>query len=229
MSDMDAAEKLQGPPFRDRVDAGSRLGPQLARLLDLPDPVFLALPRGGVPVAAGMLGSGAFPGASLDVLLVRKIGAPGHPELGLGALAEGAEPVLDERLVASLAVSAGDLAARVAAERAELSRRLVSYRSGPLPELAGRDVVLVDDGLATGGTARAAVQGVFARSAARVVVAVPVASPSAVRSLQAMRCDVVALRIPPDLRSVGSWYADFDQLSDAEVLDLLARHRRPAG
>lgn len=188
--------------FRDRHDAGRRLVDQLAAdaaVRDLPDPLVLALPRGGVPVgfevARGI-------GAPLDVLVARKLGAPGQPELGIGAVAEGGVRVLDEATVALLGVGADELARVTEREQAELDRRVAHYRIGrPLPPVDGRGVVLVDDGLATGVTARAAIASL--QKAATVVLAVPAAAADTAARLRADGVAVVAVIETDDFRAVG--------------------------
>lgn len=205
-------------PFPDRAAAGRQLADRLLEL-DLVRPLVLALPRGGVAVAhevARRLGG------TLDVVLTRKVGAPYQPELGVGALAEGAEPVFDERILAYLGLRSGELAEAVSTEREELNRRVEVYRGGrALPSVAGRDVVVVDDGIATGGSARAALRAVRAGGPARVVLAVPV---SAVDTAGAMRAEadaVVVLATPSAFRAVGQWYRSFAQLTDEDVVALL--------
>ncbi|MDR8414869.1 phosphoribosyltransferase [Nonomuraea sp. 3-1Str] len=206
--------------FADRAEAGELLA---GRLLHLRDPVVLALPRGGVAVA---LPVARRLGGVLDVLVTRKIGYPPMPELGVGAIAEGGEPVLDLPLLTRLGLRPSSVAAVVEQERRELARRGRGYRGErPLPVLAGREVVVVDDGLATGGTARAALRAVNRAGPARVTLAVPVGARETVRALRGEADDVVVLETPADFRAVGQWYVHFDQLSDADVLELLARGR----
>ncbi|MEU4576471.1 MULTISPECIES: phosphoribosyltransferase family protein [Nonomuraea] len=205
--------------FADRAEAG-RL---LAERLEVPEPVVLALPRGGVTVAEPIVRR---LGGTLDVLVTRKIGYPPQPELGVGAIAEGGEPVFDGALLARLGLTPGALAEVVEAERRELARRVAAYRGDrPLPELAGREVVVADDGLATGATARAALRAVAAARPARVTLAVPVGAPETVEAMRREADEVVVLIEPPDFRAVGQWYAHFEQLSDADVLDVLDRNR----
>ena len=205
--------------FSDRYDAGRQLAALVAPVVD-PPVVVLGLARGGVPVAAEVA---AEVGAPLDVCVVRKIGLPRHPELGVGALAEGGEPELDEVALARLGLTADDLAAVVERERTELARRVAAYRAGrpPVP-LGGAAAVVVDDGLATGGTALSAVRAIRSRGAVRVVLAVPVAAPPSVRRVAAVADEVVCVLAPPTFRSVGEWYADFTQTTDAEVVRLLS-------
>ena len=204
--------------FQDRADAGRRLGQRL-RDLGLRSPVVLGLPRGGVPVAA--LVASAL-GAPFDVFVARKIGAPGRPELGIGAIAEGgAEPVVS---VAAGAAGIGPerLRGLAAAEQRELARRVAVYRGGrSLPALAGQDVVVVDDGLATGVTAEAAVRALRRERPARLVLAVPVCAADTRGRLAELADEVVCLHAPVDFTAVGEWYDDFSQITDEQVLALL--------
>ena len=159
----------------------------------------------------------------LDVIVTRKIGYPPSPELGVGAIAEGGDPVYDPYLLESLHITAADLTEVVAAERAELARRVLVYRGGnPPPEVTGRDVIVVDDGLATGVTARAALRALRTAGAGFLILAVPVAPMSAVQAMRAEADEVVILATPRRFSSVGEWYVSFGQLSDADVLALLA-------
>lgn len=220
-------------PFPDRHAAGRLLGRLLARGLDrargplagrdvLPA-VALALPRGGVPVACEVARSLDIP---MDVLVTRKIGYPPQPELGVGAIAEGGEPVYDPVLLRKLGLRPADLAGVAERERAEMARRVAVYRDGrPPPDVAGRLAILVDDGLATGATARAALRALRGAGAVRTVLAVPVAPAAAVDVMGEEADHVVALATPPDFRSVGEWYASFEQLTDDDVLAELARAR----
>ena len=210
--------------FRDRRDAGERLA---ARLLDaqLHAPIILALPRGGVPVGFEVARALHAP---LDVFVARKIGAPSQRELGIGAIAEGGETVADSVARRALEVSREQFDQLAAEESAELDRRVRDYRGGrALPDLTDRDVVLVDDGLATGITAEAALGALRSRAARRIVLAVPVAAPEAVVRLAALADDVVCVIAPSDFVAVGKWYHDFAQTSDDEVMHLLGVASQP--
>ena len=188
--------------------------------MDLDRPVIVALPRGGVPVAYEVATA---LGAPLDVLAVRKLGAPGHPEFGVGAVAENDIGVLDPRTAEAVGMQGDVLDAAIARESAELRRRVAAYRDGrpPVP-LEGRTAVVVDDGVATGLTDLAAVRAVRKRGAARVVVAVPVGAPPSLAMLREEADDVVCLHAPGDLGGVGRWYDDFSQVPDEVVVRLLA-------
>ncbi len=207
--------------YRDRAHAGEVLADAL-RGRTWVDPLVLALPRGGVPVAAPVA---AAIGAELDVLVVRKVGAPGQPELALGALAEGGDEVVWGEAVGHRRPRAsGPVDDVVAQERSELARRVHAYRGDrPAPAVAGRDVVVVDDGLATGATAEAALRSLADRSPRTVTLAVPVGPPRTIDRLAEVADEVVCPLVRADLTAVGVWYADFRQTTDAEVLRLLAR------
>lgn len=208
----------------DRETAGARLAEAVAGWLashpDLPAPVVLALPRGGVPVAAPVA---ARLGAPLDLLLVRKIGAAGQPELAAGAVAEGMEGRIENRdVIALTAMRAADLDAAATHERAEIARRRARWLPGRAPlSLSGRTAVVVDDGIATGATTRAALQAVRARGAAAVLLAVPVAPADTLQGLGAEVDGTVCLMTPAPFHAIGAHYADFHQLADAEVTALL--------
>ncbi|WP_435108222.1 phosphoribosyltransferase family protein [Nocardiopsis synnemataformans] len=213
-------------PFANRSEAGRRLAERV-RPFAVNDPLVLALPRGGVPVGAELA---LRLDADFDVLMVRKIGLPGHPETGVGAIAEDGHVIYDDRALARLHVPRQALSDTVAAERDELDRRRRVYRGDrPSPRIAGRDCVVVDDGVATGGTARAALRMVRQAGPARVVLAVPVASPEAVALLRDEADALVVLGAPDNFRAVGEWYRDFGQLSDDHVTAILAEnaHTRP--
>ncbi|HET9485590.1 MAG TPA: phosphoribosyltransferase [Xanthomonadales bacterium] len=205
--------------FLDRQDAGRRLA---QALLDhaLEAPLVLALPRGGVPVAAEVART---LGAPLDVFLVRKLGVPGHEELAFGAIASGGVRVFNEDIVRMAGLGAAAIE-RVSAEQAvELERRARLYRGDrPAPDVRGRSVLLVDDGLATGATMRAAVRALRELGPERIVVAVPVGSTEACAELATEADDVVCLETPRPFLGVGAWYRDFDQTTDAEVVAALA-------
>jgi putative phosphoribosyl transferase len=204
--------------FRNRRDAGRRLALALASLRD-DEPVVVGLPRGGVPVAAEVAEA---LGAPLDVIVVRKLGVPFQPELGMGAIGEGGVRVLNDEVVRIAGVSPGEVAEVEARERFELERRAQRFRGDRTAvPLAGRTVIVVDDGIATGGTARAAVEVARAHGASRVVLAVPVAPPDTVASMREIADEVVCLATPVAFSAVGQWYEDFTQTSDAEVVRLL--------
>jgi predicted phosphoribosyltransferase len=201
--------------FADRADAGRRLAERLGAYAGRGDVIVLGLPRGGVPVAAEVARSLPAP---LDVCVVRKLGVPGDEELALGAIAAGGVLVLNDRVVSGLHLSDEAIAAVAAVERAELRRREQAYRGErPPADLAGRTVIVVDDGLATGATMRAAVRAVRMRAPARVVVAVPVAAPETCAALGPEVDEVVCALRPSDFRSVGGWYDDFAPTTDDEV------------
>ncbi|TAL07500.1 MAG: phosphoribosyltransferase [Porticoccaceae bacterium] len=206
--------------FQNRTEAGQRLGQALHRYAGRTDTLVLALPRGGVPV--GWEVARAI-GATLDLMLVRKLGVPGQEELAMGAIASGGVQVLNADLVASLGIDPQVIAASAAREQRELARRELAYRGArPPPAIAGRCVILVDDGLATGATMRAAVAALRQRQPARIVVAVPVAPPDTVARLRAEADEVICLETPAAFFAIGPWYREFPQLTDDEVRELLA-------
>ncbi|HMA45760.1 MAG TPA: phosphoribosyltransferase family protein [Frankiaceae bacterium] len=212
-------------PFIDRTDAGRRLAERLAHLRG-EDVVVLGLPRGGVPVAAEVARA---LGTPLDVIVVRKLGVPFQRELGMGAIGEGGVRLLNDEVVRLAGVGEQDIARVEERERVELERRAQRFRAGrPLVPLAGRTVVVVDDGIATGSTARAACRVARARGAARVVLAVPVAPPSSVEDLRRDADEVVCLETPERFFAIGEWYADFSQTPDEEVVAALERGAGPA-
>jgi putative phosphoribosyl transferase len=217
---------MEARRFRDRAEAGRFLAGRLGRYAGRDDVIVLALPRGGVPVGYEVARA---LGAPLDILLVRKVGVPGHEELAMGAVAAGGELVLDEGIVTRLGISLSELRRRIVEEMRELQRREAAYRGGrPRPNLEGKTVVLVDDGLATGSTMRAAVLAARRQRPAQVVVAVPVATPEACDDLRDVADEIVCGTTPQFLQAVGLWYDDFSQTSDAEVRDLLARASQEA-
>lgn len=209
-----------GRQFADRADAGRRLAQALLEH-KFADPLVLALPRGGVPVAFEVAKA---LGAELDVLMVRKIGAPGHAEYGIGAVVDGSDPqlVLNEEAMAIVRPPPEYVEAERQRQLAEIERRRALYvGSRPPAAIAGRTVIVVDDGIATGGTMRAALRAVRKAGAARVVLAVPVAPADAINDLRDEADDVVCLSAPSWFRAVGLYYSDFDQTSDSEVVRLL--------
>jgi putative phosphoribosyl transferase len=212
--------------FADRRDAGRQLARTLLRYRD-EKPVVLALPRGGVPVGYEVASA---LGAPLDVLVVRKLGAPGQSELGIGAVVDGEHPerVLNEEVVRLLDVPDEYLRQEIARQLQEIRRQQVAYRGGhEAVSVADRTAILVDDGLATGGSMRAAIRGVRRARPRHIVLAVPVAPPDTIASLRSEVDDVVCLSTPELFGAVGNFYEDFSQTSDAEVVELLAAARRP--
>jgi putative phosphoribosyl transferase len=204
------------PAFADRAEAGRRLAGELPTL---ERPIVLGLPRGGVVVAAAVASA---IGAPLDVFVVRKLGLPAQPELAMGAVASGGVQVLNEDVLREASVPAVVLEEVTTRERAAVEARELSYRGDrPAPQLGARDVVLVDDGLATGATMRAAVAAVRAHDPSRVLAAVPVAPAETVAVFERDGVEVVCLITPRVFASVGSWYRDFAQVSDEEVIRLL--------
>jgi putative phosphoribosyl transferase len=208
-------------PFRDRAEAGRALAPLVAGTLPATeDAVVLALPRGGVPVAFEVAAELDVP---LDVIVVRKLGVPSQPELGMGAIGEEGVCVLNPDVIRHLSITESALRRVEERERAELERRAERYRHGaPMTPLEGRTVVIVDDGLATGSTARAAIQVARAHGARRVVLAVPVAPQDTIDDLAAVADDVVCVASPRPFTAIGQWYRDFRQTSDDEVSRLLS-------
>lgn len=208
--------------FLDRREAGKALADKLTeqqRDGRLPDPVVLALPRGGVPVADEIARA---LGAPLDVVVARKIGAPFQPELGVGAVAGEAPPLYDPVLLGHLGLTEEELRPVAEREQAELRRREELYRHGrPALDLTGRSAVLVDDGVATGSTARASLRAVHRARPARTVLAAPVCSPQAMELLSRDADEIVCVHVPAAFGSVGFWYQRFPQLTDDEVLNIL--------
>jgi putative phosphoribosyl transferase len=209
-------------PFADRREAGKELAAKLAAYRGRQDVVVLALPRGGVPVAFEVAEALDAP---LDIFLVRKLGMPGHPEFAIGAIASGGVRVLSEDTIRWYGIPDSHIKAIAQEELAELQRREQAYRQGrALIDLQHRTVILVDDGLATGSSMRAAVQAVRAHKPARVVVAVPVGAPSTCEELADITDETVCARMPEPFSAVGLWYSDFSQTSDEEVRALLEEH-----
>lgn len=207
--------------FRDRADAGRRLAASLAHLSGRSDVVVLGLARGGVPVAYEVA---VALDAPLDVLLARKLGVPGHDELAMGALASGGLRVLNQSVIDSLGIPPAAVEEVAAREAAELARREQVYRRGrPRLDVRERVAVVVDDGLATGATMRAAVSALRAQSPARVVAAVPVGSVETCVQLRDEADEMICLRTPTSFHAVGQWYDDFTQVTDDEIHALLAR------
>jgi putative phosphoribosyl transferase len=210
--------------FRDRVEAGQALAKELDEYSNRSDVVVLALPRGGVPVAYEVA---VKLHAHMDVFLVRKIGAPGHEEFAIGAIASGGIRYLNEEVIHQLRIPQDSIDATIEREKQELERRESAYRQGECKaDLAGRTVILVDDGLATGSTMHAAALAAKERNPARVVIAVPVAPYSTCERLREEVDELVCLRTPEPFYAVGQWYEDFAQTTDDEVRALLERARR---
>jgi putative phosphoribosyl transferase len=209
--------------FKDRREAGVRLADQLMKYKGR-NPIVLALPRGGVVVGYEVASALEAP---LDVIVVRKLGAPGRPELGVGAVAPGGIWVINEQLVRLLDLTEDDIAEIAAAEEKEMERRLRRYRgTARMPDLRGRTVILVDDGLATGATAQAAIEFIRRQAPRRLVFAAPVCAPDTAEALRAEVGDLVCTEMPSDFMAVGVWYRNFEQVSDEEVVMLLERARR---
>lgn len=209
--------------FRDRRSAGLQLANELRRQV-YSQPIVLALPRGGVPVAYEVARALDAP---LDVWIVRKVGVPWHPELGVGAVAEGGYLYLSKDMSSSLGLSEEDLRGTIRKERAEVERRVKAFRGDhPAPKLSGCTVFLIDDGIATGGTMRAAIRSIRAEKPKRIVLAVPVAPPDTIEELAPEVDEVVCLITPASMSAIGFWYEDFRQVSSEDVVELLERRRR---
>ncbi len=207
--------------FRDRADAGRQLSARLRAYADRPDVLVLALPRGGVPVGFEVARALHAP---LHVFLVRKLGLPGHEELAMGAIATGGVRVLNEEVVRAFGITGDVLDEVVEQQMKELERRERAYRGDqPGPDVRGQTVILVDDGLATGSTMRAAVAALRQQQPARIIVAVPVGAADTCSELLGEADDTVCLHTPDPFHAVGIWYEDFSQTSDAEVRQLLAQ------
>jgi putative phosphoribosyl transferase len=209
--------------FADRHEAGERLAEALSEFAGQ-DVVVLGVPRGGVVVAASVADR---LGAPLDIVIPRKVGAPGNPELGVGAVAEGVE-ILDDRLLDVLGVGEDYLREEISAQQEEIRRRSEAYRGGRARvDLSGKVAIVVDDGVATGGTAIAAVRWARRQGASKVVLAVPVAPGEALERLRREADDVRALAAPEPFYAVGQWYANFPQVTDEEVVELLSNRASP--
>lgn len=205
--------------FEDRTDAGRQLAAKLAAYAERPEVLVLALPRGGVPVAFEVARA---LGAPLDIFLVRKLGVPGHEELAMGAIATGGVRILNTSVVGQLGISQDTVNAVAAEELRELERRERVYRGDrAAPEVRGRTVILVDDGLATGSTMRAALTALRRQKPERLIVAVPVGAPETCAEFQEEADEVVCAQTPRPFRAVGMWYEDFSQTTDEEVHELL--------
>jgi putative phosphoribosyl transferase len=210
--------------YRDRIEAGQYLASQLGDYADRPDVLVLALPRGGVPVAFEVARALRAP---LDIFLVRKLGVPGHEELAMGAIATGGVRVLNEDVVEYLRVPGEVIDAVAADEQRELERRERAYRGDrPAPDVRGRTVILVDDGLATGSTMRAAAAALRKQQPARIVAAVPVSAPQTCDEFRMEVDEIICAVTPEPFQAVGLWYKDFSQTTDEEVHDLLERAAR---
>jgi putative phosphoribosyl transferase len=210
--------RYEGSRFKDRRDAGRRLCERLVRYRD-EDPLVLALPKGGVPVAYEITYA---LGAPLDVFIVRKLGAPGRPELGIGAVAQGGVRIVNQHTVQALNVSEEYIEHTAQREMAEVVRRLRLLRGNrPEPEVRARTVILVDDGLATGVTAWAAIRALRRRAPQRLILAVPVCAARTAEVIRSEVDELACLETPSNLMSISLWYRDFEQVSDEEVIELL--------
>lgn len=212
--------------FENRADAGRALAAMLSAYAARPDVIVLALPRGGVPVAFEVAVALGLP---LDVFLVRKLGVPGHEELAMGAIATGGVRVLNDDVVMPLGIGASTIDRVAASEQRELERREIAYRDGrPSPDLRGRTVIIVDDGLATGSTMLVAIRALRLQQPARIVAAVPTAAPSVCAEIGREADEIVCAITPEPFHAVGLWYDDFSETTDSEVRELLQRASRRA-
>jgi putative phosphoribosyl transferase len=210
--------------FANRTDAGRRLATELQQYANRPDVIVLALPRGGVPIGYEVANALGVP---LDVFVVRKIGLPWQEELAMGAVASGGVRVFDRNLIRVAHVSDADVERIADAEERELERRERLYRGDrPFPDLNAKTVILVDDGLATGASMRAAVAALREEKPARIVVAVPVAAPETCEAFRSIADEIVCAETPEPFQAVGQWYDDFSQTTDDDVKELLARGAR---
>ncbi|MGK7905724.1 MAG: phosphoribosyltransferase [Synechococcus sp.] len=211
-------------PFSNRVEAGKHLAAYLSNYAGRKDVLVLGLPRGGVPVAFEVARS---LNAPLDVCIVRKLGVPRYEELAMGAIGLGSVRVLNKEVIEAWNISEAEIDKVIAREQEELDRRDLLYRGGrPFPDITGKVIILVDDGIATGATLRAAISSLRQQQPKGIVVATPVAPQSICKSLQAEVDDVVCLATPEPFFAIGQWYMDFGQTSDAEVQELLERSTR---
>ena len=205
--------------FRDRIDAAQKLTQSLKEYESL-KPIILALPRGGVPIGYEVAQALHAP---LDILVVRKVGAPWNPEFGIGALAPGVE-ILDEDSLQTLGLTRSDLEGIIEEETLELNRRIRLYRGhDDFPDIAGKTVILIDDGLATGISTRAAILAIKKMNPSQLILAVPVGPQDTINKLKKLVDTLICLEVPPHFYAVGAFYHDFPQVSDAEVIDLLKR------
>jgi putative phosphoribosyl transferase len=217
-----AARGSMNARYRNRREAGQRLAQHLLRYANRPDVIVLGLPRGGIPVAYEIARALH---VRLDVYVVRKLGVPWHPELAMGAIADGVR-VVDEGLIRYAGVSAADLERVTATERAELERRELRYRGNrAFPSVRDQTVILVDDGLATGATMRAAVTALRAVNPDRIIVAVPVAAAETCDAFREIADEIVCAETPEEFGAVGFWYENFSQTTDEEVFELLEEAR----
>lgn len=208
-------------PFRDRIEAGELLAEQLTVYANRPDVIVLALPRGGVPIGAQVAAKLNVP---LDIFVVRKLGLPGHPELAIGAIAIGGARVINRDVVESLRIPDLVIDAVAAQEQEELMRRRHAYRDDlPAPQVRGKTIILVDDGIATGSTMIVAIAALRQEAAGKIVVAAPVIPYSTFNHIGHAADEVVAVVVPEDFQGVGQWYKDFSQTTDDEVRELLAK------
>jgi putative phosphoribosyl transferase len=215
--------RSSGTLFADRTAAGRELASALDEYRERDDVIVYALPRGGVPVAFEVATS---LGAPLDVLIVRKLGVPGHPELAMGAVASGGVRVINDLVVGQLGIPEHDIERATQEQRLEVEERERLFRGGyPAPDPEGAIAIAIDDGIATGSTMRASIDALRQMSPARVVVAVPVASPDVCEEFEQIADEVVCLATEQPFGAVGMWYEDFDQTTDQEVIDLLAKAR----
>lgn len=209
--------------FRDRNEAGRKLADRLAAYANYPNAMVLALPRGGVPVAFEVAEALNLP---LDIFVVRKLGLPGHEEFAIGAIASGGARVLNQDLIHQLSLSAETIEHIVAREQRELERRERIYRGQrPMLDVRDRTIIIVDDGLATGSSMRAAIAALRQKRPTKLIVAVPVGARETCSELEALADEAVCLETPENFSAVGLWYNDFSQITDEEVIDLLARNQ----